>query len=67
MGAAVRKGLDVAVNVFSGESVLSPGSDTGGVETIGRVLSPLAQSEVGTIRCIGLNVRALLAYDELKD
>lgn len=56
VGAAVRKGLEVAVNVFSGFSVLSPGSNTGAMETIGRVLSPLAQSEVGTICCIGLNV-----------
>lgn len=59
VGAAVRKGLEVAVNVFSGSSVLSPGNDTGSTETIGRVLSPLAQSEVGTIRCIGLNVSVI--------
>ncbi|KAI5461276.1 hypothetical protein BGZ63DRAFT_231231 [Mariannaea sp. PMI_226] len=57
VGIAVRKGLEVAVNVFSGSSVLSPGSDTGATETISRVLSPLAQHEVGTIRCIGLNYK----------
>lgn len=42
--------------VFSGSSVLAPGEATGNIEAISRVLSPLASSEVGTIRCIGLNV-----------
>ncbi|KAF4965015.1 hypothetical protein FZEAL_10812 [Fusarium zealandicum] len=55
VGAALRKGREVAVNVWSGSSVLSPGNSTGATETIDRVLSPLAQSEIGTIRCIGLN------------
>jgi ethanolamine utilization microcompartment shell protein EutL len=56
VGAAVRKGEDVQVKVYSGTSVLDAGSPTGETATIGRVLSPLAQKEVGTIRCIGLNV-----------
>lgn len=56
VGLAVRKGQDVAVSVFSGSSVLAAGTATGTTETIERVLSPLAQEEVGTIRCIGLNV-----------
>lgn len=56
VGAAVRKGQNVEVKVFSGKSVLDPGSPTGETATIGRILSPLAQEEVGTIRCIGLNV-----------
>jgi hypothetical protein len=56
VGAATRAGKDVEVKVFSGSSILSPGSPTGKTETIGRILSPLAESEVGTIRCIGLNV-----------
>lgn len=56
IGLAVREGQDVAVNVFSGSSVLAPGTKTGDSEIIDRILSPLAQSEVGTIRCIGLNV-----------
>ncbi|CZS96875.1 related to bifunctional 4-hydroxyphenylacetate degradation enzyme [Rhynchosporium graminicola] len=55
IGAATLAGKDVEVSVFSGSSVLSPGSSTGKTEVIGRVLSPLAESEVGTIRCIGLN------------
>ncbi|KAJ4321651.1 hypothetical protein N0V84_005204 [Fusarium piperis] len=57
VGAALRKGREVAVNVWSGSSVLAPGDSTGATETIDRVLSPLAQSEVGTVRCIGLNYR----------
>lgn len=56
VGAAVRKGEDVKVKVFSGSSALSPGSLTDRVESISRVLSPLTMEEVGTIRCIGLNV-----------
>ncbi|RBR14972.1 uncharacterized protein FIESC28_07474 [Fusarium coffeatum] len=57
VGAALRKGQEVAVNVWSGSSVLSPGSSTGATETIDRVLSPLAQNEIGTVRCVGLNYR----------
>jgi hypothetical protein len=56
VGAAVRKGEDVVVNVYSGTSVLDAGSPTGETAVIGRILSPLARKEVGTIRCIGLNV-----------
>lgn len=56
VGAAVRKGEDVKVNIFSGSSVVDPGSATDRVESISRILSPLAMEEVGTIRCIGLNV-----------
>lgn len=58
VGLAVYQGQDVSVRPFSGSSVLNPGSATGATETIERILSPLAQSEVGSIRCIGLNVRA---------
>ncbi|KAG8353319.1 hypothetical protein FVEN_g8655 [Fusarium venenatum] len=57
VGAALRKGQEVAVDVWSGSSVLAPGSSTGTTETIDRVLSPLAQNEVGTVRCVGLNYR----------
>ncbi|CAK7235286.1 hypothetical protein SBRCBS47491_009241 [Sporothrix bragantina] len=57
VGIAVRQGQAVQVNVFGGASVLSPGAPTGAVETIDRLLSPLAQTEVGTIRCIGLNYK----------
>jgi hypothetical protein len=56
VGAAVRKGEDVQVKVYSGSSVLDAGSPTGETAVIGRILAPLTQQEVGTIRCIGLNV-----------
>ncbi|PYH46408.1 fumarylacetoacetate hydrolase family protein [Aspergillus saccharolyticus JOP 1030-1] len=55
VGLAVYKGQEVSVHPFSGSSVLNPGQKTDATETIERILSPLAQSEVGTIRCIGLN------------
>ncbi|KAK8059701.1 fumarylacetoacetate hydrolase [Apiospora saccharicola] len=56
VGKAVKNGEEVQVKVFSGDSALNPGSLTDRVETIARILSPLAASEVGSIRCIGLNV-----------
>ncbi|KAL3474595.1 hypothetical protein BJX99DRAFT_231288 [Aspergillus californicus] len=55
VGIALYKGQDVSVALFSGSSVLNPGSKTGIVESVERLLSPLAKEEVGTIRCIGLN------------
>ncbi|KAJ4415121.1 hypothetical protein N0V85_002855 [Neurospora sp. IMI 360204] len=57
VGAAVRKGEDVEVNVYSGTSVLDAGSPTGNKATIGRILSPVTAPEAGTIRCIGLNYK----------
>lgn len=57
VGVAVRKGDEVQVKLFSGSSVLDPGSPTDKVEVIERVLSPLSQQESGTIRCIGLNYK----------
>ena len=59
VGKAVRNGEAVQVRVFSGSSVLNPGSPTSAIETISRILSPLSAAEVGTIRCIGLNVSCL--------
>lgn len=59
VGAATRKGEEVEVRVFSGSSALKPGELTDKIEKIARVLSPVAQEEVGTIRCIGLNVRRI--------
>lgn len=57
VGAAVRKGEEVKVKLFSGTSALDPGSLTDQVEVVDRVLSPLTADEVGTIRCIGLNYK----------
>lgn len=59
VGLALYQGKEVSVRPFSGSSVLNPGQITGVTETIERILSPLAQSEVGSIRCIGLNVSCL--------
>ncbi|EAU35303.1 hypothetical protein ATEG_04856 [Aspergillus terreus NIH2624] len=55
VGLAIYQGKEVSVRPFSGTSVLDPGQKTESTETISRILSPLSQSEVGTIRCIGLN------------
>ncbi|KAJ5266594.1 hypothetical protein N7478_009402 [Penicillium angulare] len=55
VGLAVYQGKNVSVHPFSGSSVLNPGRITQSTETIDRILSPLAQTEVGSIRCIGLN------------
>ncbi|KAJ6027625.1 uncharacterized protein N7446_003779 [Penicillium canescens] len=55
VGLALYQGQEVSVRPFSGSSVLSPGKVTEATETIERILSPLAQAEVGTIRCVGLN------------
>ena len=63
VGVAVFRGEDVLVKVFSGASVLAPGRETGQTAVIDRILSPLAVSEVGSIRCIGLNV-SLQAADK---
>jgi hypothetical protein len=56
VGLALYDGKDVQVKRFTGSSILAPGQATEDVESIKTVLSPLAQEEVGTIRCIGLNV-----------
>ncbi|CAI7649742.1 hypothetical protein N7509_008799 [Penicillium cosmopolitanum] len=55
VGLAIYRGEEVSVRPFSGSSILNPGQVTGTTETIARLLSPLAQTEVGSIRCIGLN------------
>ena len=56
IGLATRKGEEVSVKVFSGSSALDPGSLTDRIEQVERLLSPISQKEIGTIRCIGLNV-----------
>jgi hypothetical protein len=65
VGVAVSRGEDVRVNVFSGVSVLAPGRETGLFAVIDQVLSPLEVSEVGAIRCIGLNVGLHLVNESL--
>ncbi|QMW38121.1 hypothetical protein G4B11_001357 [Aspergillus flavus] len=55
VGLALYQGKEVSVRPFTGASVLNPGQKTESTEIIGRILSPLSQNEVGSIRCIGLN------------
>ena len=56
VGLASYKSEEIKVNVYSGNTVLDAGQQTGKEEVVERILSPLARNEVGTIRCIGLNV-----------
>lgn len=56
VGLATYSSQPVEVSVFSGQSILAPGERTGKKEVVGRLLAPLRKEEVGTIRCIGLNV-----------
>ncbi|GAA5907664.1 hypothetical protein JCM6882_008943 [Rhodosporidiobolus microsporus] len=58
VGQATYEGKGVEVDVYEGASILRPGVKTGRREKVGELLSPLAEEEVGTIRCIGLNYRA---------
>lgn len=46
----------IEVEVYSGTSVLCPGHRTERREVVDRLLSPVSEQEIGTIRCIGLNV-----------
>ncbi|WVF67727.1 hypothetical protein IAT40_002486 [Kwoniella sp. CBS 6097] len=55
VGLASYENKQIEVSVFSGQSVVNAGSKTDETAVVERLLSPLAQSEVGTIRCIGLN------------
>lgn len=59
VGLATYKGEEVKVDVYDGSSILAPGKPTGRKAVVGRLLSPLAKEEVGTIRAIGLNVRRI--------
>jgi hypothetical protein len=52
IGRAVFEGRKVEVNVYSGSSILAAGEKVEGkVETIGTLLAPVGEDEVGTIRC----------------
>ncbi|KAL5334489.1 hypothetical protein BJX70DRAFT_402541 [Aspergillus crustosus] len=55
VGLALHNHQDVTVSVFTGTSILNPGTKTPQTESIAQLLSPLSQAEAGTIRCIGLN------------
>ncbi|EMT70410.1 homoprotocatechuate catabolism bifunctional isomerase/decarboxylase [Fusarium oxysporum II5] len=57
VGLVLRNGQDVWAYLFTGSSMLELGNKTGQKVQVDRLLSPLAQHEVGTIRCIGLNYK----------
>lgn len=59
VGLATYNGDKVEVEVFTGSSILAPGERTGRREVVGTLLCPLQEEEVGSIRCIGLNVRTV--------
>jgi hypothetical protein len=56
VGLASYNSEPIHVSTFTGTSILNPGERTGEKVQVGRILSPLSEGEVGTIRCIGLNV-----------
>ena len=58
VGAALASGLIVEVRKFQGPSTLdATAAATSTILTISQLLPPLSKSEVGTIRCVGLNYR----------
>ncbi|KAH7073677.1 fumarylacetoacetate hydrolase [Paraphoma chrysanthemicola] len=58
VGAALASGSSVEVREFLGSSVLDLcAQPTTKVLAISQLLPPLSRSEIGTIRCIGLNYR----------
>lgn len=59
VGLASYERKTIEVDVFSGSSMLNPGEATGKRVEVQQLLSPLAAEEVGTIRCIGLNVSSV--------
>lgn len=65
VGLASYAGDTIEVDVFSGKSVLAPGQPTGETAVVETLLSPLAAHEVGTIRCIGLNVSTTMKMNLL--
>jgi hypothetical protein len=50
VGVATYEGKDVEVDVYSGTSILQAGEKTGRKESIGTLLSPLAEEEVRYLR-----------------
>lgn len=58
VGLASYAGEKIEVDTFSGSSVIAPGGPTGEIAVVETLLSPLAAQDVGTLRCIGLNVSA---------
>lgn len=67
VGLSLRQNQPISAYIFDGSSVLSPGQRTNQEVEVGRVLSPVAQNEVGTIRCIGLNASYILSLSLFRD
>ncbi|KAF1956838.1 fumarylacetoacetate hydrolase [Byssothecium circinans] len=58
IGAALASNREVKVHLYTGTSILDLSTQpTETTLTIATLLPPLAKTEVGTIRCIGLNYR----------
>lgn len=58
IGAALASHETLQIRVFTSTSILSPTAQpTSTILTVQALLPPLTKSEVGTIRCIGLNYR----------
>ncbi|KAH6692256.1 hypothetical protein F5X68DRAFT_250458 [Plectosphaerella plurivora] len=57
VGLALASGQPLEAQVLSGASALDDADFTGEVAIIQKLLSPISASEVGTIRCIGMNYR----------
>jgi hypothetical protein len=62
VGLAIIKNQPIMAHVYSGRSVLYAGDRNGETAQVGRLLSPLSAQEVGTIRCVGLNVSGWLGH-----
>lgn len=57
VGLASFAGTPIKVNVYSGTSMIDlEAQPTGEVVEVATILCPLTEPEVGSIRCIGLNV-----------
>ncbi|KAL8276795.1 hypothetical protein RQP46_010800 [Phenoliferia psychrophenolica] len=58
VGLASFAGTPIKVNVYSGTSIIDlEAQPTGEVVEVATILCPLTESEVGSIRCIGLNYK----------
>jgi hypothetical protein len=58
VGQAIAQNVEVAVKIVTGASALDyDASFTGEVKAIDKLLSPVSQTEAGTVRCVGLNYK----------
>ncbi|CAG8294707.1 unnamed protein product [Penicillium salamii] len=58
VGQAIERKMDVSVRTVAGSSALDYDAPfTGETQIIDELLSPVSQSEAGTVRCVGLNYK----------